>query len=298
MGAKVAIVTDSTAMLPDDLGEAGSVITVVPLQVVIDGEAYADGGAEASADAIKAALSERRSVSTSRPAPALLTETYEKLASDGYEEIVSIHLSGEMSATVESAQIAARTAPVPVVTLDTRAVGPCVGFAVLAAAAAVGVGASARDAADAALARAEATRSYFYVDTLDHLRRGGRIGAAAALLGSALAVKPLLAIEDGRVVPHERVRTASRALARLEELAVEAAGGVGGEGSTDGSTAQVEVVVAHLGSPDRAEALREHLGERLAERLAGPGVRCGELGAVLGAHVGPGMLAVVVAPAL
>lgn len=294
MGGKVAIVTDSTAMLPEDLGPARSLVTVVPLQVVIDGEAYAEGGREASADAIKAALKERKSVSTSRPAPALIADAYEKLAAQGCEEIVSIHLSGEMSATVESAQIAARSAPVPVTTVDTRAVGPCVGFAVLAAAAVIAAGGSAQEAAEAARARAEATRSYFYVDTLDHLRRGGRIGAAAALLGSALAVKPLLAIDDGRVVPHERVRTASRALARLEELAVEAAE-VGGE---SGGAGEVEVVVAHLDSPDRAEALREHLTERLAERLAGRVVRCGELGAVLGAHVGPGMLAVVVAPAL
>lgn len=289
--AKVAIVTDSTAMLPADLGGAAGLVRVVPLQVIIDGRSYDDGEPDASADAVKAALTARRSVTTSRPAPALFAETYEKLAADGYDEVVSIHVSGEMSATVESAQIAARTAPQPVVTLDTRAVGPCVGFAVLAAADAVAGGASAQEAADAALARAEATRSYFYVDTLDHLRRGGRIGAAAALLGSALAVKPLLAIEDGRVVPHERVRTASRALARLEELGVAAADA---PDNADG----VEVVVAHLGSPERADVLRDHLGERLGERLGGRPVRCGELGAVLGAHVGPGMLAVVVAPAL
>lgn len=289
MGAKVGIVTDSTAMLPADLGAAAGLVRVVPLQVIIDGRPYADGQPEASPEEVTAALAARRPVTTSRPSPALLAETYDKLAAEGCEEIVSIHVSGEMSATVESAQIAARQAPVPVVTLDTRAVGPCVGFAVLAAAAAVGAGGGAQEAADAALARAEATRSYFYVDTLEHLRRGGRIGAAAALLGSALAVKPLLAIGDGRVVPYERVRTASRALARLEELGVEAAGEASDEQG-------VEVVVAHLGSPDRAGVLREHLGERLADRLGDRSVRCGELGAVLGAHVGPGMLAVVVAP--
>jgi len=291
MGAKVAIVTDSTAMLPEDLGPAAGLVTVVPLQVAIDGTSYAEGEPEASADAVKAALGAHKPVSTSRPAPALLADTYAELAADGFDEIVSIHVSGEMSATVESARLAGRDAPVPVVTLDTRAVGPCVGFAVLAAADAIAGGASAQEAADAALARAEATRSYFYVNTLDHLRRGGRIGAAAALLGSALAVKPLLAIEDGRVVLHERVRTASRALARLEELAVDAAG-------LPSNAEGVEVVVAHLGSPDRAIVLRDHLDERLAEGLGGRMVRCGELGAVLGAHVGPGMLAVVVAPAL
>lgn len=284
MVSKVAVVTDSTAMLPE---EAARDVTVVPLQVVLDGESYDEGRPETSPDAVRDALSAHRRVSTSRPAPAVFAEAYEKLAAEGYEEIVSIHLSAEMSGTFESAQIAARTSPVPVVVLDTRAVGPCLGFAVLAAAASVAAGGSAREAADAALARADATRSYFYVDTLEHLRRGGRIGAAAALVGSALAVKPLLAIEDGRVVPHERVRTATRALARLEELAVEAAG-----------DAPVEVVVAHLEGGERASQLRDHLGTRLAAGLAGREVRCGPLSAVLGAHAGPGMLAVVVAPAL
>ncbi|MEP9385132.1 DegV family protein [Nocardioides sp. KR10-350] len=284
MAGKVAIVTDSSAMLPEPVASG---ITVVPLQIIVDSEAYADGGPETSAEAVTRALSGRRSVSTSRPAPAALGQTYEALAAEGYDEIVSIHLSAEMSGTLDSARLAAKTSPVPVVTLDTRAVGPCLGFAVLAAAKAVDEGAGAEDAAAAALARAEATRSLFYVDTLDYLRRGGRIGAAAALLGSALAVKPLLAIEDGQVVLHERVRTAARALSRLEELAVEAAG-----------ERDVEVVVAHLDSPERAGVLREHLAERLAPQLGGREVRCGELGASLAVHVGPGMLAVVVSPAL
>ena len=98
------------------------------------------------------------------------------------------------------------------------------GFAVLAAADAVDGGADATEAAAAARARAAATTSLFYVDTLEYLRRGGRMGAAAALLGSALSVKPILRIEDGKVGPFERVRTSGKALARLEELAVEAAG--------------------------------------------------------------------------
>ncbi|MFT4081241.1 MAG: DegV family protein [Nocardioides sp.] len=284
---KVAVVTDSTAILPDDLGAAGELITVVPLQVIIDAEAHEDGTPETSPEAITVALSAKRQVSTSRPAPALFAEVYADLAARGYTEVVSIHLSGEMSATVESAQIAAGSAPIPVTTLDTRAVGPCVGFAVLAAATAILGGADAATAVANARARAEATRSFFYVDTLEFLRRGGRIGPAAALLGSALAVKPLLAIEDGQVVVHERVRTAARALGRLEELAVDFAG-----------DQRVEVVVAHLGAADRAGALVEHLDERLAAGLESRSVRCVELGAALAAHVGPGLLAVVVSPAL
>ena len=198
---------------------------------------------------------------------------------------MSIHLSGDMSGTFESAQLAAREASVPVVPVDSRQVGVATGYAALAAADAVDAGASAKEAAEAARRRAAASSSLFYVDTLEYLRRGGRIGAAAALFGGALAVKPLLKIEDGKVASLERVRTSVRALARLEELAVQAAG--------DGP---VDACVAHLASPDRAAQLTSNLTERLAPNLEGREVWCGELGAVLGAHVGPGMLAVCVAP--
>ncbi len=135
-----------------------------------------------------------------------------------------MHLSGELSGTLESAQLAAPRSPVPVTVVDSRQVGMGTGFAVLAAADALDDGADAAAAAQAARRRAAGTTSLFYVDTLEYLRRGGRIGAVGALVGSALAVKPLLTLQDGRVVPLERVRTANKALSRLEELAVQAAG--------------------------------------------------------------------------
>lgn len=290
--ARVAIVTDSTAMLPSELGELADLVTVVPLQVIIDGTSYDDGVPETSPEALIEALTAKLLVTTSRPSPALFGDVYEKLAAEGFEEIVSIHLSSELSATYESALLAARSAPVPVAAVDTRAVGPQVGLGVLAAAQVAAAGGSAEDARAAAVERVTRTASFFYVDTLEYLRRGGRIGAAAALLGSALAVKPLLTLDEGRVVPHERLRTAERALARLRALAVEAA-----TEETHGAGGPVEVVVAHLGSPDRAERLADALGQELGEQVAGQ-VRIGELGAVLGAHVGPGLLAVMVGPAL
>ena len=163
-------------------------------------------------------------VSTSRPTPAAMVDVYEAAVEGGAEEIVSIHLSRDMSGTFDSAEVAARDAPVPVLAVDTRQVGFATGYAVLAAAAVARDGGTPEEVAAAALARADATTSLFYVDTLEYLRRGGRVGAAAALLGSALAVKPLLTITDGKVASLEKVRTASRALARLEDLAVEAAG--------------------------------------------------------------------------
>jgi DegV family protein with EDD domain len=282
--SKVAVVTDSTALYPS--GEAPVGVSVVPLQVIIDGDCFVEGADQASPDSVIAAFAAKKKVSTSRPAPETMRDVYAGLAAQGYAEILSIHLSAEMSGTVESAQLAARDATVPVTALDTRAVGPGVGFAAAAAVAAVARGASATEAALVAKARAEATRSFIYVDSLEPMRRGGRIGTAAALLGSALAVKPLLTVEDGRIKVLEKVRTAQRALARMEDVALEAAG--------DGA---VEVAVAHLAAQERAERLASSLTERLGERLAVP-VRCGQVGAGLGAHVGPGMVAVVVAPAL
>lgn len=278
------VVTDSTASLPAEVVEQHGVV-VVPLQVVIGADSFDEDSEEASPARVAAALKDFRPVSTSRPAPEVFREVYARLVAGGATEIVSVHLSGDMSGTFESAQVAARDAAVPVRCVDSRQVGVATGYAALAAARAVADGATAEEAAAAARDRAAACSSYFYVDTLEYLRRGGRIGAAAALLGGALAVKPLLTIDGGTVSSLERVRTSGRALARLAELAVAAAG-----------DDQVDVCVAHLASPDRAAALAETLGERLAEQLGGREVWCAEVGAVLGAHVGPGMLAVCVSP--
>ncbi|HEX6247092.1 MAG TPA: DegV family protein [Nocardioidaceae bacterium] len=281
----IALVTDSTASLPPEVAEHHGIV-VVPLQVVIGARSY-DEGVEggATAETVAQALREWTPVNTSRPSPTAMLEVYEKAAASGAAEIVSIHLSGELSGTYESAQLAAREAPVPVTTVDSRVLGMATGFAVLSAAEVLAAGGSAQEAAETARRRAAVTTSLFYVDTLEYLRRGGRIGPAAALLGSALSVKPLLKLENGRVGMLEKVRTAGRALNRLEELAVEAADQV-----------PCDVAVAHLANPERAALLAEHLTERLAANLEGREVVVGEVGAVIGAHVGPGMVAVMVSP--
>jgi DegV family protein with EDD domain len=286
MSGKAVVVTDSTACLPAEVAERRGIV-VVPLQVVIGATVYDEGPSGATPEMVADALKAFRPVSTSRPAPAYLAEVYAEAAADGASEILSIHLSAEMSGTYESALLAAREAPVPVTVVDSRQVGVATGYAALSAADVLDGGGSVADAAAAARARADATTALFYVDTLEYLRRGGRIGAAAALLGGALAVKPLLRISEGRVVNLDRVRTSARALSRLEDLIVEAAG-----------DRPVEACVSHLANPDRAAELAGRLQERLADNLEGREVWCGELGAVLGAHVGPGMVAACVAPLL
>jgi DegV family protein with EDD domain len=278
---RVAIVTDSTSYLPAGLvAEHG--ILVVPLQVVIGGSAY-DEGAEATSATVAEALRRWSPVTTSRPAPAAFLEVYERAAADGAEGIVSIHLSADISGTHESATLAARDSPVPTRVVDSRSLGMGLGFAVLTAAQTAAAGASTIDEIAAAAAkRAAASIAVFYVDTLEHLRRGGRIGAGAALLGSALAVKPLLHLVDGHIEPLEKVRTSAKAIARLEEVAAEHAG-----------DAEVDLAVAHLANPARATMLADRLRARLPRLGA---MYVSEVGAVVGAHVGPGMLSVVVAP--
>ena len=281
---RVVVVTDSTASLPPEVAQARG-IRVVPLQVVVGAKVLDEGPDGATPDVVAEALRDFVPVSTSRPAPALFADLYRSLEADGVDEIVSVHLSGEMSGTFESAQLAALEVGLPVHVVDSGQVGIATGYAALTAVDVLEAGGTGEQAAEAALARGEASTSLFYVDTLEHLRRGGRIGAAAAIFGSALSVKPLLEIADGKVAPRERVRTASRALARLADLAVEAAG-----------DQPVDVCVSHLANADRAEELAAALTERLAAGLEGREVMCGELGAVLGAHVGPGMVAVCISP--
>lgn len=279
--AKVAVVTDSTAYLPAEaLREYG--IAVVPLQVVIEGTAYDEGTgpARAVADALRA----RTAITTSRPAPATFGAVYAAAADAGFDAVVSVHLSSHMSGTSESARLAAADASIEVEVVDSRSLGMGLGFAALSAARVAAAGGLLGEVAAAARERAAGCSVLFYLDTLEHLRRGGRIGPAAALLGSALAVKPLLHLVEGQIQPLEKVRTATRAIARLEEISLERSG-----------TVTVDVAVHHLASPERAAALAEHLRDRtpaLGELVVS------EVGAVVGAHVGPGMLAVVISPHL
>jgi DegV family protein with EDD domain len=278
---RVAIVTDSTSYLPSDLITKHGV-RVVPLQVVIGGVAY-DEGVELTSETVAEALRNWTPVTTSRPSPAAFLDAYEQAASEGCDGIVSIHLSSEISGTHESATLAARDSPVPTQVVDSRSLGMGLGFAVVTAAETAATGeASLDEIVAAASKRAAASKAVFYVDTLEHLRRGGRIGAGAAFLGSALAVKPLLHLVDGHIEPLEKVRTSAKAIARLEEITVQHAG-----------SGDVDIAVAHLANPDRAQTL----ADRLRDRLPNVGtLLVSEVGAVVGAHVGPGMLSVVVAP--
>jgi DegV family protein with EDD domain len=220
-------------------------------------------------------------VTTSRPSPATFASLYRRLLDGGASAVVSVHLSAQLSGTVESARLAAAEIGPRVSVVDAKSTGMGLGFAALAASAAATRGASASDVSAAAVEAASRTSTLFYVDTLEFLRRGGRISAASALLGTALSVKPILHMVDGGIVLLDKVRTASRGLARLVDLAVEVAG-----------DADVDVAVHHLDGAARAAQLSATLASRLGDRLRDLYVT--EIGAAVAAHVGPGLASVVV----
>lgn len=277
----VAIVTDSTACLHCDDAERER-IAVVPLKVVIGEETYIEG-CGVTGDEIAEALKAKKAVSTSRPTPEEFLEVYESLAAGGAKEIVSIHLSAKVSGTLDAATVAGKRSPIPVTVVDSTQIGLALGFAAGRAARARDAGGAASSMAAAARSAGEASTTLLYVDTLEYLRRGGRVGALGAFVGSALAVKPILTIRDGTVVPLERVRTSAKAMARMEALTVAAA--TAAENGFD-------IGVQHMAAREVAEAF----AKKLANALGRHRVPVDEISAVLGAHTGPGTVSVSLTP--
>ncbi|THV41193.1 DegV family protein, partial [Glycomyces buryatensis] len=235
---------------------------------------------EVGSDEVVKALRDGGQVTTSRLAPELLRETYNRLLDEGASGIVSVHLSGKLSGTVAAAEAAAAGFGGRVAVVDSLGAGMGIGYPALAALDAAAKGADQLACAAAAQETIARTTTYFYLDTLEHLRRGGRISAAKAFVGTALSVKPILGVDDGRIDMIEKVRTPTRGLQRLAALAV-----------SDAGEAPVEMTVHHLGAERRAEALAGWLRERFGERLRRMDVV--EVGAAIGAHCGPGLVGVV-----
>jgi DegV family protein with EDD domain len=272
----VVVVTDSTADLPSPAAEVG--VRVVPLSVAVAGQRVVG----ITPDDVARALREKKTVTTSRPSPADFAATYQRALDEGASRVVSIHLSRQLSGTWEAAVLASQDFPFGVVrVVDSRSTAAGLGFAVLAALAAAEAGGSVADVQQAAAATVDATRTLFYVDSLEYLRRGGRIGSASTLLATSLSIKPLLQMVEGHIVALEKVRTATKAVARLVQLTVEAAG--------DGP---VDVAVHHLAALTRANGVAGQLRTALP---AARSVRVAEIGPVIAAHLGPGVIGTVVA---
>jgi DegV family protein with EDD domain len=276
---QVAVVTDSTAYLPAGVADLLGIVTV-PLRVSI-GSRTATDGVDVSPGEVVGALRSRVAVTTSRPTPAEFAAAYRRCLDSGAGHVVSVHLAAALSGTWESAALAAQDFPHGVVrVVDSRSTAGALGFAVRAAAEAARGGASAADVQGAATDTVDRTRTLFYVDTIEYLRRGGRVGTAAALLATSLSVKPILQMVEGHIVPLEKVRTSTKAIARLVQLTVDAAG----EGVVD-------VAVHHLAAQARAD----QVGGQLRAALPRIGeLEIAEIGPVVGAHLGPGVIGTVV----
>ncbi|MGY4710494.1 DegV family protein [Mycolicibacterium sp. CBM1] len=273
----VVVVTDSSARLPAADARACG-IRVVPLHILLDGRDIRDG-----VDPVPADLYQRGVVTTAGATPGELAAVYRQALQDsGGDGVVAVHLSGELSSTVGAAEYAARDFGGAVRVVDSKTTAMGTGFVALAAARAAQGG----TVLDSVVAEAESltarVHAYIVVHRLDNLRRSGRIGTAASWLGTALALKPLLRIdEQGRLVLAQRVRTASKAVAAMVEQVLDVVG-----------EQRAALAVHHIDNPGAAAEIAATLSAALPG--CGPAVVT-DLGPVLGVHVGTGAVGVVVA---
>lgn len=273
--SQVAIVTDSTAIIPDEL-TAGLPIYSAPLQVIWDGVTYQDG-IDIQPEAFYARLeSAKTSPTTSQVTPAAFNALYSRLIEEG-KQILSIHISGALSGTLDSAVQAKEQFPGARIELfDSRTTAMAMGFQVLEVARAAAQGATLAECVALAERARDSSGVMFVLSTLEYLRRGGRIGGAAAFVGTALNLKPILEVRGGRVEAVERVRTQAKAVDRLLDLFEQRVGG------------RTPVHIAALHANAEAEGLA--LLERARQRYGTADVfetAMTTVSPVLGTHTGP-----------
>jgi DegV family protein with EDD domain len=271
----VVVVTDSSARLPADL-RAQWGIRQVPLHILIDDQDLRDG-----VDDVPDDIHDIGQATTAAATPTELDEVYRQaLADSGGDGVVAVHLSAALSGTFGAAETTAGAIGSAIRVIDSKSTAMNTGFVALAAARAAADGADLDTVAEAAADAVSRNHGFIVVHQLDNLRRSGRIGGAGAWLGTKLSLKPLLRIDDGKLVLAQRVRTASKAVATM----IDRVGDVVGEHSAT-------IAVHHVANPDGAADLVAALTKRLP--TCEPAV-IADLGPVLALHVGAGALAVCV----
>jgi DegV family protein with EDD domain len=273
----VLVVTDSTADLPSELAEELG-ITVVPLQVIFGEETFRDGIDLTSEEFFKRLSESRDLPSTSQPSVGEFQRVYEELAAQT-DRILSIHLSSRFSGTVETARQAAQALAgrCQIEVIDSGTVSMAMGLAAIAAARAGRWGADLDFCAERARSVLRRQRLAIALDTLEYLRRGGRIGRAQAFLGGLLRLKPILTIRDGEAFPLTRVRAHKKALEEVLRICL-----------SEGDVA--EAAVMYTTKPDDAQ----YLADEIARRCPGIPIHVGRIGPVIGVHGGPGLVAACV----
>jgi DegV family protein with EDD domain len=281
---KVKVVTDSTADIPAELAQELE-ISVVPLKVHLQGQSYLDR-VDIQPETFYKKLEESGELaSTSQPSPIDFVETYRAIAKDGNTDLLSIHLSSAFSGTFQSALLAKSMVEedFKVTVIDSKKASYAIGMIVVEAARAAKEGQSLDECVDLVNRMIDEMGVYFMVDTLEYLHKGGRIGKASALVGSLLNIKPILSInESGEVFALDKVRGKSKAEARIFELIREKAGNKGLK----------KAAVCHANRLEEAQ----RWAERLRTEFQAEDVVITQIGPVVGAHVGPGTIAVIVWP--
>lgn len=273
--SKLAIVTDSTSYIPPDLIQKHN-LTITP-QVLIWGEETYQDGVDIQPDDFYSRLRTAKVMpSTSQVSPATMKKTFEGLIEKGFD-ILGIFISSKLSGTMQSAIQAKdmmEAAGEKVTLVDSNSTAMAMGFQVLTVTRAVANGAGLTDAVALAEKTRDHTGVYFAVDTLEFLHRGGRIGGAQRFLGTALNMKPVLAVQDGRVEAIERIRTKRKALDRVIELVTEQVQGKD----------NIRLATLHANTADEARALLD----QAAELLQPVETIFSEVSPVIGTHAGPG----------
>ncbi len=273
----VRIVTDSTADIPAELiADLG--ITVIPLQIIFGSETFRDGVDLTAEQFFERLPQEKELPTTSQPSVGEFQQAYEALAEET-DRVLSIHLSEKFSGTINSARQAASTLAerCEIEVVDSGTVSMAMGFAVMAAARAAQSGADLDTCTRIARSTLGRQRLAVALDTLEYLRRGGRIGRAAGFLGSLLRLKPILTIRDGQAFPLSRVRTRKKALDELLRVCLEP-GDI------------TEAIVMYTTDPTDAT----YLTDTIRQRYPDIPIHEGRIGPVIGVHAGPGLIGLAV----
>jgi DegV family protein with EDD domain len=280
---QVRIVTDSTSDIPVELQrELG--IHMVPLKVHFGMETYRDGIDMGSADFFSKLVATPVLPTTSQPSPIEFLDTYKQLASESNVPIISIHLSSALSGTYQSAMLAKSMLEeqVDVIVIDSRLCSYGLGMLVVAAVEAARAGKSKEELVELVEKMRKEMKLYFLVDTLEYLQKGGRIGKAAALLGSLLNIKPILSMNvEGEVYSVDKVRGHKKAVAKIIEMLNRDFGGK-----------SLHIGIAH----SNAIASAQEMNELINQHFTVDSLQHTQIGPVVGTHTGPGTVAVFVCP--
>ncbi|GBD85574.1 degV domain-containing protein [bacterium BMS3Abin02] len=267
----IRVVTDSACDLSEEIVAAHD-IEIVPLTIRLGEDTFLDRIELSTPSFWRRMRSTESLPETSAPSAGQFLEAYERLASQDADGIVVVSLSSRLSATHQAARVASeQMVSIPVRVIDSMNATTALGFQVLEAARAAAGGADLEQVAGAALDAVPKTNAFAVLDTLEFLRRGGRIGAAAAFFGTALRIKPMIELAGGAVIPAGRVRTRSKALAAVASRL-----------ANIGPSLE-EVAIIHADAHEEAERLATRLESSCPISIA-------EIGPVIGAHTGPGTI--------